>query len=142
MDTLQDAKAQYTKLSTTFDTVSISEASSELLTESDPHKVAFWEALYHDLNISEALAELFAIHKLIHKHNCGTEILKELGQAIGLFLSNTQSDIPDNIQQLAQQRWDAKKAKNYELADQLRHQIQESGYVLDDTAEGFRVRVK
>jgi cysteinyl-tRNA synthetase len=63
-----------------------------------------------------------------------------LGSAIGLFLTKTESTIPDEIEQLAHQRWEAKNNKNYQLADQLRDQIQNAGYKLEDTPDGFRVR--
>ncbi len=139
IDSLNDAKTQYKKLQQTFDIISDENPSTELMNEITPHKEKFWDALNHDLNISEAIAELFAIHKLIHKHNCGTAILNELGQAIGLFHSQS-TDIPETIQVLAQQRWDAKKSRDYQRADQLRDEIQNAGYILEDTPDGFRVR--
>ena len=140
MDSLNDARAQYTKLAATFDTISISEPSDDFLYESTPHKTAFWNALNNDLNISEAIAELFAINKLIHQHRCGTDFLKELGDAIGLFKSVGNTDIPTDIQALAQQRWDAKQNKDYALADQLRDRVTNAGYIIDDSSNGFVIR--
>ena len=84
---------------------------------------------------------MFQLHRLIHEHQCGTHILQELGSAIGLFYSE-KIDIPADITAMAQARWDAKKAKDYETADSLRNQIESKGYVVEDTADGFRVRLE
>lgn len=140
IDSLNDAKIQYTKLLQTFDIISDELPSSELTHLVTPHKAAFWQALNNDLNISEAIAELFAIHKLIYKHRCGTSILKELGQSIGLFLTDSDDTIPNEILELAEQRWAAKKNRDFALADQLRDKIQAAGFILEDTPDSFRVR--
>lgn len=104
-------------------------------------KELFWKALMNDLNISEALAQLFDLHGMIHSHQCGTKLLKELGGAIGLFYKD-KSDIPHNIQSMAQARWDAKKAKDFQTADSLRSDIEAAGFLVEDTQDGFRVRVQ
>ena len=95
----------------------------------------------NDLNISEALAQLFDLHGLIHEHQCGTALLKELGTAIGLFYKE-KADIPQSIYDKAQARWDAKKSKDFQTADALRSDIESAGFLVEDTPEGFRVRVK
>ena len=104
-------------------------------------KELFWGALRHDLNISDALAQLFELHGMIHRHQCGTHVLKELGTSIGLFYSKKIA-IPDAIQTKAQARWNAKKAKDFKTADALRADIENSGFLIEDTATGFRVRSK
>ena len=88
-DALNDAKAQYTRLLTTFDTISESVPNDECQRATSSHVDAFWAALYNDLNISEAIAELFAINKLIHHYQCGTQLLTDLGQSIGLFVADS-----------------------------------------------------
>ena len=57
-------------------------------------------SIYNDLNISEAIAELFECHKLIHAHQCGTQVLNELGRAIGLFYIDAKNHIPSEIEAL------------------------------------------
>ena len=140
-DTLEDAKAAYQKLTSIFDIVPdapIPAALEPVFLEKKDH---FWQALMNDLNISEALAQLFDLHGLIHEHQCGTALLKELGTAIGLFYKE-KADIPQSIYDKAQARWDAKKSKDFQTADALRSDIESAGFLVEDTPEGFRVRVK
>ena len=139
-ETLDDAKAAYQRLTSVFDIVNDAPIPADIMPLFDAIKNRFWAALYNDLNISEAIAELFECHKLIHAHQCGTEVLSELGRAIGLFYIDTNT-IPAEIEALAQSRWEAKKARDFALADQLRNEIQSKGFLVEDTPDGFRVRL-
>ena len=140
-ETLDDAKAAYQRLTSVFDIVGDAPIPADIAPMFDAINDRFWAALYNDLNISEAIAELFECHKLIHAHQCGTQVLSELGRAIGLFYIDTNA-LPAEIEALAQSRWDAKKARDFALADQLRDQIQTQGFLVEDTPGGFRVRAK
>jgi len=140
-ETLEDAKAAYQKLTSIFDIVPDAPIPSQLEPMFNEKKELFWNALMNDLNISEALAQLFELHGMIHNHQCGTKLLKELGGSIGLFYKD-KSDIPQDIQSMAQARWDAKKSKDFQTADALRSEIEAAGYLVEDTPEGFRVRVQ
>ena len=42
------------------------------------------------------------------------------------------------IRSLIEQRTQARKSRNFALADQIRDQIHELGYVIEDTKEGIR----
>jgi cysteinyl-tRNA synthetase len=55
------------------------------------------------------------------------------------FSKGGNTHIPPEITQLANQRLQAKQEKNYALADELRAKIQEAGYVIKDTPEGFEI---
>lgn len=59
--------------------------------------------------------------------------------ALGLRLNEVRQEIPAEIQELAEKRLAAKKEKNFLLSDQLRLQIQEAGYQVEDTQEGYRI---
>jgi cysteinyl-tRNA synthetase len=48
-------------------------------------------------------------------------------------------DIPADIQSLAQQRRDAKQAKDFAKADELRNSLLEKGWVVEDTPDGFAI---
>jgi cysteinyl-tRNA synthetase len=51
---------------------------------------------------------------------------------LGLFDAEDTVQIPWEIEDLAQQRIQAKADKNYALADELRNQITALGYVIKD----------
>ena len=44
---------------------------------------------------------------------------------------------PEQVQILAQQRWDAKQAKDWSTADQLREEILALGWTVKDGKDGF-----
>ena len=65
--------------------------------------------------------------------------------ALGLKLFTTETtaiDTPDAILALAQERWEAKKAKDFERADALRDQLLKEGWIIKDTTDGFKVEMK
>ena len=55
------------------------------------------------------------------------------------YLSNDQEDIPDEILELSEKRLTAKKEKNYKLADDIRDEIKDKGYLIKDTPDGVEI---
>ena len=53
---------------------------------------------------------------------------------------NTEIEIPSEIVELAQQRWNAKKDRNFALADELRAKIKEAGWEVFDKKDGFDIK--
>ena len=111
-----------------------------------------WEALCNNLNTSAALGALFGV---VGSNPAATmdaddarRALSALGTllyALGLDLfttNNTSSNIPNEILELGQKRWEAKKAKDYSRADSLRDALLEKGWTIKDNAEGFEIEPK
>ena len=113
------------------------------------------EALFKDLNTPEALGRLFkVIRQLSETFDRGEIVGKEdeLNQIRKGFLTTmdafgfiTESkkeetvEVPEEIQQLAKQRWEAKVAKDWELADQLRSELTDKGWKIKDAKDGFEL---
>ena len=113
------------------------------------------EALFNDLNTPEALGRLFkVIRQLSETFDRGEFEGKEdeLNQIRNGFLttmeafgfkieSNKQEtvDVPEDIQELAKQRWEAKIAKDWTLADQLRSELTDKGWQIKDGKDGFEL---
>ncbi|MBC8188889.1 MAG: cysteine--tRNA ligase, partial [Puniceicoccaceae bacterium] len=51
-------------------------------------------------------------------------------------------DAPDEVVALAQARWDAKQAKDWGKADQLRDALLAQGWVIKDGKDGFELELK
>ncbi len=136
---LDDAGTAYKKLASVFDIVPNAPIPDHLQVPFNEIKTLFWQALYNDLNVSDAISKLFELHRLIHEHQCGTNMLLELGQSIGLFYKQS-STIPAHIESMAKDRWEAKKAKDFQTADQLRIEIESAGFIVEDKPDGYRVR--
>ena len=103
-----------------------------------------------DLNISNALAHIFDFVKetniLIMQNNIGKkdadDILKamfDLDKVLGI-LEEKQEKIPTKIKNLIKEREKARKEGNFAEADKIRKEIEDKGYVLEDTKEGTRVK--
>ena len=55
------------------------------------------------------------------------------------FEKEEKTSIPDHIQDLATQRREAKKNKDYALADSLKKEITDAGWIVKDRKDGFEV---
>ncbi|HEY8443358.1 MAG TPA: cysteine--tRNA ligase [Clostridia bacterium] len=109
----------------------------------------FDEAVNDDLNIPLALGVLWTALKE-PKSKAVYEFALYADQVLGLKLKETtkqeqepvQEQIPQEIEELAKQRMDAKKAKDYAKADELRNIINSKGYNIIDTPQGYKISKK
>lgn len=121
----------------------------------------FNECMDDDFNTALALSDLFGLFKAINKKfasgdaSCAADInqIKQTYSLLGLFKKDADAylkevaeknsgDIPDEITRLATERWNAKKQKNWALADELREKIDALGYVVKDTRDSFTISKK
>ncbi|HEY5236063.1 MAG TPA: DALR domain-containing protein, partial [Rhabdochlamydiaceae bacterium] len=117
-------------------------------------RTLFTEALGDDLNISPALAALFdlvrEINVLCDADKVSKEeaqkvlyLLEQLDQVLGVLpLQASTEEISHDLQELLAQRESARASKNWKAADAARDQILESGYVIEDTPAGARLKKK
>lgn len=107
----------------------------------------FFEHLKNDLHTPKALGELFTF---INQHsaivlgkNTRQELLEffqEFNEIFGILsFELPEDDIPEEVILLAKKRVEAKKAKNFDLSDMLRIEIQNRGFVIKDTPDGFEI---
>lgn len=106
-----------------------------------------WEALCDDVNVPKALGEIFAaLPKLVDsKENLEAfgAVLYALGLdplAGGAAEAEGKEKAPAEIAELARQRWEAKKARNFALADELRGKISALGWTVLDAKDGFSLK--
>ena len=116
----------------------------------DTARKEFIAAMDDDLNISKALAALFEFIRAMNqvlsnevtsndKHKA-LKFLKEVNKVLGLGIGERKrKEIPAEIIELAEAREQARKEKDWVRADQLREEIQQHGYVVEDTLEGPKV---
>ncbi len=110
----------------------------------------FYRALNDDLNTPMAIAELHALAKQLNKaENSSKAELKARMLAVADLLGILQQDqeawfqaggedeiSPDQIEVLIARRQQAKRDKDYALADQVREELSAQGVVLEDSREG------
>lgn len=119
----------------------------------------FIEALQKDLNTPAAIASLFGLVKEINtildlkRDGSSYERLKELhkallaaGRVLGILgqepkdffeaLKGEREIDPEEIERLIHERALARKAKDYQRADQIRNYLKSKGILLEDTPKG------
>ncbi|MFU8849059.1 MAG: cysteine--tRNA ligase [Opitutales bacterium] len=108
-----------------------------------------WEALRHNLNTAACLGAIFGVlganPAAALDADGARAMLNAFGSllyALGLELFTVEeksSDAPEEIQNLAQERWEAKQAKDFARADALRNELLEQGWVVKDSKDGFEL---
>lgn len=113
---------------------------------------AFSEALADDLNISVALAAVFELVRVVNSlSDAGKvqaedaqkiiQLLRRLDTVLGLLTFEKEVDgIPHELNEALHKRNQARKDKNWALADTLRDFILKSGYIIEDTPAGARLK--
>lgn len=106
------------------------------------------DAMEDDFNTADAIAAIFEIVKSANIHvteqssdalrSYYLDTLKKLCDVMGMVTEKKEELLDEDILALIQQRQDARKAKNFALADQIRDQLLAQGIVLKDTREGVK----
>jgi len=113
-------------------------------------KSKFEKSMDDDLNISGGLAAIFefmtSINKIMNKisskdANKVKKTMLEFDSVLGV-MEKEKEDIPTKIKELADKRLEAKKNKDFDVADRLRDEVQANGYIIEDKPEGYRLKKK
>jgi len=64
----------------------------------------------------------------------------EMDRVLGLDLERPEEAVSGDVVELANARWAAKKKGDWGEADRLRKLIQEKGYIIEDRADGFKLK--
>jgi cysteinyl-tRNA synthetase len=119
------------------------------------YKARFEQAMDDDFNTPVALSVLFDLARELNsakeakseKIHLLADTLKQLGGLLGILQDDPEgflkSGVVDSteltavfIEQQIQDRLDAKKAKNWALADQIRNDLKAQGVILEDAPDG------
>jgi cysteinyl-tRNA synthetase len=110
----------------------------------------FEDALDDDLNISGALGAVFemvrAVNRAMAHHQLsatGAELVATLMRRFDTVLGLLPAEQPPlerEVETLMEERQRARQARDFARADALRAQIQERGYVVEDTPQGPRLK--
>ena len=109
-----------------------------------------YNALADNLNTPDALGRLFTgvheIERRLHNNaldsNEAIETLVQFDAVMHLFgfrFDVAALEAPDNVKQLAEQRWEAKKARDFARADELRSQVTALGWTIRDAKDGYEL---
>ncbi len=124
-------------------------ATDEMIQLSDKTIASFNKAMDTDFNTAGAIGALFefvrsvnyALDNDINPANAQLALntLNELTKVLGILYRNILI-IPDDVKVLVNRRVIARKSKDWALSDQLRNEITDMGFTVEDSAQGQKVR--
>ena len=108
----------------------------------------FEDAMEDDLNTADAISVIFELVKFVNTTVAADstkeyaakayDTLKLLADILGINVKEEAILLDEEIENLIQERQDARKAKNFARADEIRNLLTEKGIILEDTREGVR----
>jgi len=144
-DSLKAAQKALSKLQNFAEKIQFQSGSEDSLETNFGPFQSVQDALLSDLNTPEALGRLFSLIRELGDISDEEELeavrvgFQATCDAFGFIIdSKPQAEsAPEQVQILAQQRWDAKQAKDWSTADQLREEILAFGWTVKDGKDGF-----
>ncbi len=120
----------------------------ESLTQAQTYAARFDEAMDDDFNTADAIAAVFELVKFANSSVSGANTaafakavraeIVELCDILGLIVETQEELLDEEIEKLIAERQEARKAKNFARADEIRNQLAEQGITLLDTREGVK----
>lgn len=110
-----------------------------LFTNTTSVKIKLLEIIQNDLDTAQAIAFL---HKTIDEIISGKKnlkVIKIFDEVLGLKimeLADYITTVPENIKKLSREREKARASNNWTEADKIRKEIENNGYLLEDSANG------
>ncbi|MFD4707099.1 cysteine--tRNA ligase [Gottfriedia sp. NPDC058432] len=154
---LQEAKNGFERIKTAYQNSKHRIESSTNLTEDDnkwlkeiaDEKAVFTKVMDDDFNTANAISVLYQLAKLANQYlletHTSTNVLNqlvatfdELSSVLGITLVSEEALLDDEIEALIQKRTDARKNRDFALADQIRDQLKEMNIIIEDTPQGIR----
>ena len=127
---------------------SMTENEKTLISELDGYRTKFIEAMEDDVNTADAISVVFELAKFINSNvdekaslEFAKKCLDEFNELTGVLniVNKKQDDMLDEeIENLIQKRVEAKKNKDFKLADDIRQELLEKGIILEDTRQGTK----
>jgi len=110
---------------------------------SKKYKERFVEKISNNLAMPEAMAVVWEVTKSDLSDADKRVTLLDFDKVLGLGLSEGKMvEIPEEVKELAEGRWGAKEAKEWEKADRLREKIEKLGWLVEDKEGVYELRSK
>ena len=127
----------------------MTEEEAKLQDELASFRQKFIDAMDDDVNTADAVSAIFELAKFMNSNiteNSSKEFAQkaldefnELTGVLNIVNKDKKEDILDEeIEKLIEQRTEAKKNKNFQLADEIRQQLLDKGIILEDTRQGVK----
>lgn len=155
---MEAAKTGLTRIRTSVDNLNylyenavvenITDDEKEVLDSAEDFIRKFENAMDDDCNTADAISTLFELVKLVNvsvDEKSSKEFMDELKKRIniiagvlGITVEVKKEMLDDEIEQMIAKRTQARKDKDFKLADQIRDELLSKGIILEDTREGVK----
>ncbi len=107
----------------------------------------FIAAMDDDLNTADAISVIFELVKEINtaiadmdasSKDAALDLITELCDVLGISKEKEDNILDSEVEALINERTEAKKAKNFARADEIRDILKDMGIVLEDTRQGVK----
>ena len=156
-DLIQQAAVALQRLRTALDRLKEAPVAEEpaedeqaFLDSLEGYRARFNEAMDDDLNTADALGVLFDLARAANTFvsvprtkgavEAVTKTYTELMDVLGLMPRKTGEEFPAEVLALLDERQEARKAKNYARADEIRDQLKALGYAIEDSRQGAKIK--
>ena len=129
-------------------TGALTDAEKQLLQDAASFTAQFEAAMDDDFNTADALAAVFDLVRFANTNASGSAssdfagaLLKQLltlTDILGLIALPAEEMLDQEIEDLIAERQEARKAKNFARADEIRDLLLDKGIILKDTREGVK----
>ena len=157
-DLLESAKASVERIYNTISNLenlldetskdSIDDKEKEYFRNLGKYRDKYIEKMDDDFNTADAITAIFDLIKDVNSNigiNSSKELIKitlelirELGLPLGILQKSTKGSLEDEIEKLIEERQQARKNRDFALADKIRDDLKARGIVLEDTPQGVR----
>ncbi len=100
----------------------------------------FVELISDDLMMPEVVALVWEVTRSNLSSEDKRSTILEMDRVLGLDLERPEEAVSGDVVELANARWAVKKKGDWSEADRLRKLIQEKGYIIEDRADGFKLK--
>lgn len=116
----------------------------------DKYRDRFIEAMDDDLNTADAISVIFELAKFMNTNisdqsskefvQLNLDIFNELTGVLNIANKSVEEDdsLSQKVEDLIAKRAQAKKEKNFALADQIRDELAAMGIAIEDTRQGVK----
>lgn len=148
LERLYNAKERAEFIISNLQESSITEDEKSLVEELNSYRTKFVNAMEDDINTADAISVIFELSRFINTNVSDKSSLEFAKKCLDEFneltyvlniVNKKQDDILDEeIENLIQKRVEAKKNKDFKLADDIRQELLEKGIILEDTRQGTK----